>query len=240
MSFSVLIPSRYNSSRLPGKPLADLSGKTIVRRVFEAAKKSEAKLVCVATDSNEILNECQSFGGKGVLTSKNHKTGSDRLAETVSILSLSDEDVVVNLQGDEPFVDFNDINAVASLLNDRKVDMATLYADLEFVDETDPNVVKIWSQADGKVVNFSRNEKKVLDNQLTRSQHIGIYAYRVKFLKEFIKWPQTKNEKKESLEQLRALEQGKIIYAMKSVAKIHLGIDTPEDLHEAQRLLLDD
>ena len=240
MSFSVLIPARYNSSRLPGKPLADLGGKTIVRRVFEAALRSNAELVCVATDSKSILDECNSFNGKSVLTSTSHKTGSDRLSEAASILALQDDDVVVNLQGDEPFVDFKDINTVAGLLEDKSVDMGTLFTDLKNEDEMKQSVVKIWTREDGKVLNFSRNHEKVFDSQYTRSQHIGIYAYRVKFLKEFISWPQTDNEIFESLEQLRALDRKKIIYAKKSVAKIHLGIDTPEDLHSAQALLTDD
>jgi 3-deoxy-manno-octulosonate cytidylyltransferase (CMP-KDO synthetase) len=240
VSFNVLIPARYNSIRLPGKPLADLSGKTIIRRVYEAALKSNAKLVCVATDSSEILEECYSFNGRGVLTSFDHKTGSDRLAEAASILSLADDDVVVNLQGDEPFVDFRDINNIADLLNDKTIDMATLYADLKVEDVINPNVVKIWTRANDQVINFSRKEDKVSDVKFTRSQHLGIYAYRVKFLKEFINWKQTDNEKMESLEQLRALERGKNIYAKKSIAKIHLGIDTPEDLHLAQKLLEND
>ena len=240
MSFSVLIPARYNSSRLPGKPLADLGGKTIVRRVFEAALRSNAELVCVATDSKSILEECNSFNGKSVLTSTSHKTGSDRLSEAASILALQDDDVVVNLQGDEPFVDFKDINTVASLLEDKSVDMGTLFTDLKNEDEMKQSVVKIWTREDGKVLNFSRNHEKVFDSQYTRSQHIGIYAYRVKFLKEFISWPQTDNEIFESLEQLRALDRKKIIYAKKSVAKIHLGIDTPEDLHSAQALRTND
>ena len=220
MSFNVLIPARYNSSRLPGKPLADLSGKTIIRRVFEAAVKSNAKLVCVATDSLEILEECNSFNVRGILTSNTHKTGSDRLAEAASLLSLDDKEVVVNLQGDEPFVDFNDINNVADLLKDKSIDMGTLYADLKIEDVINPNVVKIWTKNNGQVTEFSRNEDKTSDKTLTRSQHLGIYAYRVKFLKEFINWKQTENEKMESLEQLRVLEGGKNIYARKSVAKI--------------------
>ena len=240
MSFSVLIPARYNSSRLPGKPLADLAGKTIVRRVFEAALRSNAELVCVATDSSSILDECNSFNGKSVLTSTDHKTGSDRLSEAASILAMKDDHVVVNLQGDEPFVDFNDINTVAGLLEDETVDMGTLFTDLKTEDEMKQSVVKIWTREDGRVLNFSRNHKKVFGSQYIRSQHIGIYAYRVKFLKEFISWPQTDNEIIESLEQLRALDRKKIIYAKKSVAKIHLGIDTPEDLHAAQSLLIDD
>jgi len=240
VSFSVLIPARYNSSRLPGKPLADLGGKTIVRRVYEAALLSNAELVCVATDSSSISDECNSFNGKSVLTSTEHKTGSDRLSEAASILDMQDNDIVVNLQGDEPFVDFNDINTVASLLEDETVDMGTLFTNLKTEDKTKQSVVKIWTREDGKVLNFSRNHKKVSDNQYTRSQHIGIYAYRVKFLKEFVSWPQTNNEKIESLEQLRALDRKKIIYAKNSVAKIHLGIDTPEDLHTAQILLIDD
>ena len=240
MSFSVLIPARYNSSRLPGKPLADLAGKTIVRRVFEAALRSNAELVCVATDSSSILDECNSFNGKSVLTSTDHKTGSDRLSEAASILAMQDDDVVVNLQGDEPFVDFNDINTVAGLLEDETVDMGTLFTDLKTEDEMKQSVVKIWTREDGRVLNFSRNHEKVFGSQYTRSQHIGIYAYRVKFLKELISWPQTDNEIIESLEQLRALDRKKIIYAKKSVAKIHLGIDTPEDLHAAQSLLIDD
>ena len=239
MSFSVLIPARYDSVRLPGKPLVDLSGKTIVRRVYEAATKSDANLVCVATDSEAILKECDSFGAKCVLTNKSHKTGSDRLAQATSILGLDNEHVVVNLQGDEPFVNFRDINTVATILDDENIDMGTLYADLDAKNESNPNVVKVWSEAGGKVISFSRNELKITDSQLLKSHHIGIYAYRVGFLNEFIDWPQTDNEKVESLEQLRALDRGKIIHAKKSISEIHLGIDTIEDLNLAKKILLD-
>ena len=207
MSFNVLIPARYNSSRLPGKPLADLSGKTIIRRVFEAALKSNAKLVCVATDSLEILEECNSFNVRGILTSNTHKTGSDRLAEAASLLSLDDKEVVVNLQGDEPFVDFNDINNVADLLKDKSIDMGTLYADLKIEDVINPNVVKIWTKNNGQVTEFSRNEDKTSDKTLTRSQHLGIYAYRVKFLKEFVQKSKYKSIERLTFECANILEK---------------------------------
>jgi len=237
VKFTVLIPSRYDSSRLPGKPLEDLNGKSLIQRVYEAASLSKAERVVVATDSVLIQEECTRFNGESVLTKSSHLTGSDRLSEAASILSMKEDQIVVNLQGDEPFMSFNDINEVASLLENSQASMSTLYANLPEESFDNPNVVKIWVNKDGGVLDFSRDKNKLKEGHAHRFQHIGIYSYQVGFLNNFIRWQQTDNEILESLEQLRVLDRGYKIAASKSFSSIHLGIDTPEDLANARVIL---
>lgn len=237
MSFIILIPARYDSTRLPGKPLLDLNGKTLIKRVYEAAKLSNASEVYIATESELILEECNSFGAKSILTNESHKTGSDRLSEAAELLSLDDDTVIVNLQGDEPFIDYRDINSVADLALEFDADMSTMYADLKQDDLKDENVVKLWVKENHDVITFSRDETKMSDKRLLPRHHLGIYAYKVSFLKDFIRLAQSKNELSENLEQLRALDNNKSIKAIKSLGIHHLGIDTQEDLIKARLLL---
>ena len=238
MSFYVIIPARYSSSRLPGKPLIDLGGKPMIQRVFDLAKKSDAKEVIIATDHQDIIDRCTSFGANAVYTNTSHLTGTDRIAETVEKIGLHEDSVVVNLQGDEPFIDSQDINNLFKFYKENnKFDVCTLFSyftDKE--DQADPNLVKIWVDKRGYVKGFSRKQDYLENKQLVKGRHIGIYAYKVGFIKQFVKWNQSENEQRENLEQLRAFDNGKVIGARDSISKIHIGIDTEKDLINARSL----
>ena len=155
--FVVLIPSRMESKRLPGKPLKLIGDKTLIQRVSEQALKSKAKDVLVATDSQEIISHCSNNNIKSVFTRSNHLTGSDRLAEAAEILNLEDDQIIINVQGDEPFIDPDDINNLHNLIKQTSSNMATLYSKLAKKDIQNKNVVKLWVNVDGSVSNFSRD-----------------------------------------------------------------------------------
>ena len=223
------------STRLPGKPLVKIGNKTLIQRVFEQASKSDAERVLVATDSEEIVSHCFEHNIETVLTKSDHQTGSDRLAEAVEILNLEDTQVIINVQGDEPFVNPTDINNLYHLTVNKNSNMTTLFTDLNFKDITNQNVVKLWIKDDGRVINFSRKINKKEDADQAK-MHLGIYAYRVSLLKQFVKWPQSTKELNERLEQIRAMDNQEAIFAKKSIADIHLGVDTEEDLETAREI----
>tara|TARA_Y100001936_G_scaffold111095_1_gene109235 strand:+ start:96 stop:818 length:723 start_codon:yes stop_codon:yes gene_type:complete len=233
--FIVLIPSRMESTRLPGKPLKQIGNKTLIQRVSEQASKSNAKRVLVATDSEEIISHCFEHNIETVVTKSDHQTGSDRLAEAVEILGLEDTQVIINVQGDEPFINPADINNLYHLTVNKHSNMATLFTDLKFEDINNQNVVKLWIKDDGRVINFSRkiNKKEDVDQA---KMHLGIYAYRVSLLKQFVKWPQSTKELNEQLEQMRVMDNQEAIFAKKSITDIHLGVDTEEDLETAREI----
>ena len=241
MSFTVIIPARFGSKRLPGKPLLEINKKPLIQIVFEKAINSKAEKVYVASDHKKILDRCKEFGAAAVNTNSNHLTGTDRIAEVITKLNIKDESIIVNLQGDEPFIDPNDINNVAELLRDRiNFNMGTLFTDLKVDEEDNPNVVKIWVNNNRKVKGFSRN-KRLLNNQsLLMAKHLGIYSYRASFIKKFVNWDQTKNELSENLEQLRALENNIPIGAIKALSINSIGIDTKEDLIKARSMMVDE
>ena len=234
-NFIVLIPSRMESTRLPGKPLKLIGNKTLIQRVYEQALKSKANQVLVATDSKEIISHCSDNNIDTVLTRSDHLTGSDRLAEAANNLNLEGDQVIINVQGDEPFVNPQDINNLFDLMMEKSSNMATLYANLDAKDITNTSVVKLWIKDDGSVVNFSRkiNDKDDIDKT---KMHLGIYAYRSSFLKQFVKWPQSERELDTQLEQMRAMDNDEVIYAKKSISNIHLGVDTEEELESAREI----
>ena len=238
MSFIVIIPARYSSSRLPGKPLVEIGGKPMIQRVYEVARKSKADEVYIATDHNDIISCCESFGAKAVMTNSQHPSGTDRIAETTELLNLSPDTAVINVQGDEPFLDFSDIDNLADFfIQEKRFDLCTLYSDFTSQqDISDPNLVKLWLDQKNTVRAFSRREDFMESSQFLRALHIGVYIYKVDFIKQFVNWKQSNNEKKEKLEQLRALDKGKKIGAIKSLSKEHIGIDTKEDLNKARKL----
>ena len=238
MSFIVIIPARYSSSRLPGKPLVDIGGKPMIQRVYELAEKSKADEVYIATDHNDIIDCCSSFGAKTLMTNSQHPSGTDRIAETTELLNLSPDTAVINVQGDEPFLDFSDIDNLADFfIQEKRFDLCTLYSDFTSQqDISDPNLVKLWLDQKNTVRAFSRREDFMENSQFLRALHIGVYIYKVDFIKQFVDWKQSNNEKKEKLEQLRALDKGKKIGAIKSLSKEHIGIDTKEDLNKARKL----
>jgi len=253
MSFTVLIPARLASTRLPNKPLADISGTPMVVRVAQRALQSQALRTVVAADSAEIIAQCAAFGIQAVLTRSDHPSGSDRIAEASSLLGLSDDAIVVNVQGDEPLIDPVLINAVARQLEDRPdCAMSTAAHPIgDMAELLNPNVVKVVLDARQTALYFSRapipaardfagqpwwnaNSPSPLPPPL---RHVGIYGYRVGFLRQFPLLPQAPLEQLESLEQLRALWHGYRIAVHLSTDTPGPGVDTAEDLERVRRLV---
>lgn len=242
MTFCVLIPARMASSRLPDKPLADIAGIPMVVRVAQRAKQSGATRVVVAADDARILQACDSHGIEAVLTRSDHPSGSDRLAEACDALGLSEQDIVVNVQGDEPLIDTHSIDAVAQLLAERDdCSMSTVAHAIDTVqDFANPNVVKVVLDARQTALYFSRapiawwrdgfaNGIQALPDPAPL-RHVGLYAYRVGFLRQFPQLAQAPIELSESLEQLRAMWHGHRIAVHITDHAPGPGVDTPEDL----------
>lgn len=247
MTFTVLIPARMASSRLPDKPLADLAGIPMVVRVAHRAKASSASRVVVATDDARVIAACQSHGVDAIMTRSDHLSGSDRLAEACDILQLSDQDIVVNVQGDEPLIAPESIDAVAQLLAKRNdCSMSTLAHALADVEEfASPHVVKVVLDAHDTALYFSRAPiawwRDGFSHGISKLpspaplRHVGLYAYRVQFLHVFPQLKPAPLEMLESLEQLRALWHGYRIAVHVSEHAPGPGIDTPEDLARVRR-----
>jgi 3-deoxy-manno-octulosonate cytidylyltransferase (CMP-KDO synthetase) len=248
MGYTVLIPARLASTRLPDKPLADIAGKPMVVRVAERALRSKASRVVVAADSDAIVQACRAHGVEAVLTRGDHPSGSDRLAEASRLLALAPDDVVVNVQGDEPLISPLLIDAVAALLEQRPgADMSTAAHPIgDLAEFTNPNVVKAVLDANGHALYFSRAPIPWWRDGFAGGvsqlpvpaplRHIGIYGYRVAFLQRFPALPQAPVEVCEALEQLRALWHGHRIAVHVSAEAPGPGVDTPADL-ERVRLL---
>jgi 3-deoxy-manno-octulosonate cytidylyltransferase (CMP-KDO synthetase) len=251
MSFTVIIPARYQSSRLPGKPLADIAGKPMVQWVYEQAKQSGAERVVVATDDVRIQEVVLAFGGEVCMTSANHESGTERLAEVVKLLEIPDDHIVVNVQGDEPLIPPEIIGQVAGNLAASSAPMATLAVEIDDPQEIfNPNVVKVVSDKQGYALyfsraaipwdrdNFAQNQDKLSAPIITPlRRHIGIYAYRAGFINTYIHWQPSVLEKIESLEQLRVLWYGEKIHV--DVAKVTppVGVDTQHDLDNVRRIV---
>ncbi len=254
MKFTVVIPARYASSRLPAKPLKDIVGKTMIQRVYEQALLSNAHQVVVATDDERIEKVVKDFGGHVCMTSSTHESGTDRLQEVAQQLALRESDIVVNVQGDEPLIPPAVINQVAdNLATMETASVSTLSEPIETVEDfLNPNVVKVVTDSTGLALNFSRapmpwprdsfasgdylQHKKMPDSDLFQ-RHIGIYAYRVSLLNEFVCWPVAPIESLESLEQLRVLWNGHRIHVQEACAPVPGGVDTQEDLDRIINLL---
>ena len=240
MSFTVIIPARYASTRFPGKPLADLAGKPMVVRVCERAKQSGAIAVHVATDDERIAAAVRQHGFTVVMTRPDHASGTDRLAEAAGQLGLGDEHIVVNVQGDEPLIAPGLIRDVAQLLERRRAAaMATAcHAIHDGSTAANPNVVKVVLDAQGYALYFSRAQIPYPREPGAPSyRHAGIYAYRVRFLREYAALPPAPIERAEALEQLRALWHGHRIAVVVSETDIPPGVDTPQDLQAVLRML---
>lgn len=248
MAATVLIPARLASTRLQGKPLADLGGKPMVIRVAERASLSHALRVVVATDAPAVREACVKHGVESVMTRADHPSGSDRLAEACDILGLAGDAVVVNVQGDEPLIEPSLIDAVAMLLDTHPdCEMSTAaHAITDPAEIHNPNVVKVVTDAAGRALYFSRatipwwRDGFAKDMQALPEpaplRHIGIYGYRVSFLREFPRLAQAPLERLEALEQLRALWHGKRIAVHVTAHAPGPGVDTPEDLERVRRL----
>jgi len=250
MSFKVVIPARYGSTRLPGKPLLDLAGKPVVQRVWEQACRSGADLVVIATDDERIRTVAETFGARVCMTSASHPSGTDRLQEVATALGLADDDIVVNVQGDEPLVPPAVIDQVANnLAAQPSAGVATLCAEIDDIDELcNPNAVKVVTAADGMALYFSRAPvpwpRDAFARDRTRMpeggrwwRHIGLYAYRAAFLHQFVRWQPAPPEQCEQLEQLRVLYQGVRIHVAPAVTAVPPGVDTPDDLEQMRRML---
>ena len=241
MKFIGIIPARYGSTRFPGKPMTDICGKTVIRRVYEQASKA-LDTVVVATDDDRIYDAVEAFGGKVVMTRSDHKCGTDRCLEAYMAVTTpiwreqNDADtVIINIQGDEPFIQPEQIEALMACFDKEGTDIATLvrpYTDRDTRSELeDPNTPKVnWDTACGEARMFSRKVIAASDGKYYR--HIGIYAYRADVLAQITQLPQSSLEIEERLEQLRWLENGYTIRV--GVTEIPtIGIDTPEDLEKA-------
>jgi len=236
MKVIAIIPARFDSTRFPGKPLVKLGNKYIIQHVYEQAIKSNLfEEVIVGTDDQRIFEAVDGFGGKVTLSSKKHKSGTDRVAEVCSkMLCCKDADVIVNVQGDEPFITEKPLKKLIDAFTDQSVQVASLMHDLS-KDIENPNVVKVVCDENFNALNFSRIPN--LEPGIQNYKHIGVYAFRIKTLFEFVKLPESKMEKIEKLEQLRLLENG---YKIRMVLTSYkgIGIDTPQDLEKAEKLLL--
>jgi 3-deoxy-manno-octulosonate cytidylyltransferase (CMP-KDO synthetase) len=240
LKFVVIIPARYASTRFPGKPLAELGGKPMVIHVCERAAKSGAAAVHVATDDACIARAVEAAGFAAVMTSADHASGTDRLAEAAKKLRLKDNDVVVNVQGDEPLISPRLIRDVGTLLNKRR-DAAVATACHAIHDPAalgNPNVVKVVLDAAGYALYFSRSQIPFPRAPgATCYRHAGIYGYRVGFLKKYARLKPAPLEKAEALEQLRVLWHGYRIAVIVSKTEIPPGVDTPQDLEAVRRIL---
>lgn len=233
MKFVCIIPSRYASTRLPGKPLVDIAGKPMIQRVYEQANKAEKpEVTVVATDNPRIYDVVTAFGGRAVMTREDHKNGTDRLAEAVGY--YADADVVVNVQGDEPLISPDVIDALCEAFEaDSALEMATVAVPLAPEEYEDKSAVKVVMNCRGEALYFSRSLIPYPRHDFTKKnrpyKHIGIYAYKRDFLLQYAAMAPSPLEEAESLEQLRVLENG---YKIKVIKTGHsfIGVDTPEDV----------
>lgn len=247
MSFVAIIPARFGSSRLPGKPLADINGKPMVVHVMERARESGAKRVIVATDHPDVVAAVEAAGGEVCLTRPDHQSGTERLAEVIDLCQFSDDEIIVNVQGDEPLIPPVIIRQVADNLANSEAGMATLAVPIETAEEAfNPNAVKVVRDAKGYAMYFSRatipweRERFAVSKETVGDvflRHIGIYAYRAGFIRQYVKWEPTKLEHIELLEQLRVLWYGEKIHVDVAKAIPSVGVDTAEDLERVRAIL---
>lgn len=248
--FSVIIPARYDSSRLPGKPLLEIAGKPMIQHVFERAQESGAGRIVIATDDQRVADVAEGFGANVCMTVKDHESGTERLSEVVTKLGLAADDVVVNLQGDEPLMPPSLVRQVAeNLVRFTKASMATLAEPIETAEELfDPNAVKVVMDDAGYALYFSRaaipwhrdefaQTRDELPAGVDYFRHIGLYAYRASFIQEYVSWPACALEKVESLEQLRVLWRGEKIHVAQAAESAVGGVDTPADLARVKSVL---
>jgi 3-deoxy-manno-octulosonate cytidylyltransferase (CMP-KDO synthetase) len=249
MSFHIVIPARFASSRLPGKPLLDIAGKPMIQHVYERACESHAASIVIATDDQRIAETAQAFGADVCMTASEHPSGTDRLAEVVQKRGFDDDAILVNVQGDEPCLPATLITQVAEdLANYPDADMASLYTSIEdSKDVFDPNIVKVVVDSAGFALYFSRAPMPWLRDEfegtrsktenLPHNRHIGLYGYRARFLKDYASLPVSPLEQYESLEQLRALYHGKKIHMSRATIDAGHGVDTASDLEKVRSLL---
>jgi 3-deoxy-manno-octulosonate cytidylyltransferase (CMP-KDO synthetase) len=243
--FHVVIPARFAASRLPGKPLLAIGDRPLIQWVWQRARASGAASVIIATDDARIFDSARGFGADCVMTSAQHASGTDRIAEVARAKGFAADDIIVNLQGDEPMMPSSVVNEVAQVLSARpQIDIATAVAPIQSLAEfLDPSCVKALRARDGRALYFSRApvpwpRDRVVGGRPSAYagawRHIGIYAYRVHSLLQFAAWPPTQLEETERLEQLRALEHGMQIHLVALTETPPAGVDTPEDLERVR------
>jgi len=240
VSFTVVIPARYAATRLPGKPLLDIAGKPMLQHTWERAMASEAGRVIVATDDSRIEQAASEFGAEVVLTAADHRSGTDRIQEVCARLNLPAEHIVVNVQADEPMLPPAAINQVAENLTVNEAGIATLCEVITAQDDIDdPNSVKVVLSQQGRALYFSRSTIPYHASASAGNchRHIGLYAYRVATLNQFVSWPAADLEVSEKLEQLRALANDVFIHVAPSEHRIPAGVDTEKDLEAVRRAL---
>jgi len=241
MSFSVVIPARFGANRLPGKPLLDIAGKPMIQHTFERAKASSAEAVYIATDDERIRAVAEGFGARVCMTATTHRSGTDRIQEVATQLQLPESHIVVNVQADEPLIPPVVIDQVAiNLESHPEVGIATLCeAITDAHDIEDPNAVKVVMTEQGHALYFSRATIpwKASASAKNCHRHIGIYAYRVSVLNQYVHWPVSELEISEKLEQLRALYNGVSIHVAVSSLTIPPGVDTQRDLDNVRAYL---
>ena len=239
MAFHVVIPARYQSSRLPGKPLKDIAGHSMIERVYRQAELSGAASVAIATDDQRIVDHVNLFGGQVVMTSSSHESGTDRIYEACSKMKLTDNDVIVNVQGDEPFIPPEVIRQTAELLESPDSKMATVCVPIVTEEQVhDPNTVKVVISHNNKAIYFSRspipfNRDSAVFSKINYYRHIGIYGFKYHFLAAFSQLPPSNLEHIEKLEQLRVLESGHSIEIDVAIKTPPAGVDTADDLQAA-------
>jgi 3-deoxy-manno-octulosonate cytidylyltransferase (CMP-KDO synthetase) len=249
MTYSVVIPARFGSTRLPGKPLLEIHGKSMIQRVWEQASLSKASQVVIATDDTRIYDVARAFGARVCMTSAEHPSGTDRLQQVALELGFAQDHIVVNVQGDEPLIPAVVIDQVATNLSANvAAGVATLCESIDSVDDlTNTNVVKVVGDAAGMALYFSRapipwprdafaQEPGTFPSNGQWFRHIGIYAYRTSFLHRYVTWTPAPQEQLESLEQLRALHNGIKIHVAPAVQRVPPGVDTLEDLEQVRHL----
>lgn len=237
MNAVAIIPARYASTRLPGKPLVDICGKPMIQRVYEQAAKARlVSSVAVATDDERIYKAVLSFGGRAVMTSAMHQSGTDRVCEAASILGLGNAaDIIVNVQGDEPLIEPAAIDAaIAPMLEDAGLQVSTLKTRISSQEDyNNPNVVKVVCSSNGYALYFSRSQVPYAKTPCILYKHIGLYVYRREFLERFHSMKPSPLEEAEGLEQLRALENGVRIKVVETQYN-PVSVDTPEDLEKVR------
>lgn len=238
--FKVIIPARFASTRLPGKPLIDILGKPMIEWVYQAAMASQAEQVIVATDDDRIMQAVEVFGGESCKTRPDHETGTDRIVEVTELMGWSDDTVIVNLQGDEPLMPAENLTQVAHNLVNSGFEMSTLHKNISAQSAEDPNLVKLVCDKNGRALYFSRSlipfDRELKQAAVSGSSnasycgHIGLYAYSVGFLKNYAKLQPCMLEQSEKLEQLRALYYGYNIHTELALKTPGAGVDTEQDL----------
>lgn len=253
MSFQVIIPARYASTRLQGKPLMDIHGRPMVYWTWQQAMKSGAQRVVIATESLQVQQVCEAFGAEVCLTSDLHQSGTERIAEVIDQLKIHDDQILVNLQGDEPMLAPDLIHQVAQALEGRHdVFMSSLCEPIDDIETLfNPHAVKVSRDVNHFAINFSRaplpwardefaQQPKVMPQHWAYKRHIGLYAYRAGFVKRYVAWPECALEQVERLEQLRVLWHGERILVEDAQQEAGPGVDTLEQLNKVRQLMAQD